>query len=49
MEEKIFCPVNGWDCPYWCKDGSCVLENVKDECDDYAYFWEGWDEDDIEF
>lgn len=38
--EKIYCPVNGWDCPYWRKDGSCVCENVAEECDDYAFFEE---------
>lgn len=43
MEEKIYCPVNGWDCPYWHKDGSCSLENVEAECDDFAAFWDEWD------
>ena len=42
-EEKIYCPVNGWDCPYWRKDGTCSMledENVhpKDECEDYEIF-----------
>ena len=41
--EKIYCPVNGWDCPYWRKDGTCkMLEeegaHPKNECDDYAAF-----------
>ena len=44
-KEKIYCPVNGWDCPYWQKDGSCCLENVEEECDDFAAFWDGWDDD----
>lgn len=39
---KVFCPVNGWDCPYWNKDGSCSLEDNFD-CDDFGAFW---DEDD---
>lgn len=43
--EKIYCPVNGWDCPYWKKGGECTLENVADECSDYADFWSGWDDD----
>ena len=33
--EKVFCPVNGWDCPYWNKDGTCSLENPAEECDDF--------------
>lgn len=42
-EEKIFCPVNGWDCPYWRKDGTCGMTEDEgchplDECDDYAFF-----------
>lgn len=39
MKEKYYCPVNGWDCPYWRKDGSCVLENPTENCDDAAW-WE---------
>ena len=43
LTKKFFCPVNGWDCPYWKKDGSCSMVNegldpVK-ECDDAGYFW----------
>lgn len=45
MNEKNYCPVNGWDCPYWNKDGSCSLENVRYECDDYAAFWDFMDEE----
>ena len=43
MKEKrmvIYCPVNGWDCPYWEKDGRCKLGvSVIDECDDFSIFW----------
>ena len=42
--KKFFCPVNGWDCPYWKKDGSCALVDVGinpvSECDDAAVFWD---------
>ena len=42
--KKFFCPVNGWTCPYWEKDGSCSMVNEGDnpieECDDAAYFAE---------
>lgn len=48
---KIFCPVNGWDCPYWHKDGGCSLEKVEDECDDFYWFWQDeineWEEDHV--
>lgn len=42
--KKFYCPVNGWDCPYWKKDGSCSMvddgfDPVK-ECDDAAAFWD---------
>lgn len=42
-KEKVFCPVNGWDCPYWRKDGQCgMIEDEgchpRNECDDYAMF-----------
>ena len=39
---KIYCPVNGWDCPYY-KNGECGIENPLSDCDDFACFW---DEDD---
>lgn len=41
MNEKYYCPVNGWDCPYWQKDGSCICENPTIECDDAAW-WEDY-------
>ena len=42
--KKFYCPVNGWDCPYYKKDGSCLMaergyDPVK-ECDDAGTFWE---------
>ena len=48
--EKIFCPVNGWDCPYWKEDGTCGMKEEEgchplEECDDYYFFF---GEDDIE-
>ena len=32
---KTFCPVNGWDCPYFKSNGSCDLEDVEKYCDDF--------------
>lgn len=40
--KKIYCPANGWDCPYYRK-GECGIENPIAECDDFSCFW---DEDD---
>ena len=42
--EKIFCPVNGWDCPYWKEDGTCGMKEEEgchplEECDDYYFFF----------
>lgn len=56
MIKKFFCPVNGWDCPYWKKDGSCSMvddgDNPVMECDDAGYFYDDpddcfvWEDDD---
>jgi hypothetical protein len=35
---NIYCPVNGWDCPYY-RQGKCFCENVDIECDDFYFFW----------
>lgn len=32
---KYFCPVNGWDCPYWSEDQECTISNPMEECEDY--------------
>lgn len=45
--EKIYCPVNGWDCPYWNKDGTCSLENVTEECDDYMSIMSFFEDEDV--
>ena len=33
-----YCPCNGWDCPYFGKEGVCSLDDPKENCDDYAFF-----------
>ena len=50
----IYCPANGYDCPYW-KDGICSLyseeENWADpweECSDFGVFWDK-DDDYIDY
>lgn len=49
MMTKIFyCPVNGWDCPYFKEDNTCALVDESDdpimECDDAASVYD--EEDD---
>lgn len=56
MIKKFFCPVNGWDCPYWKKDGSCSMvddgDNPVMECDAAFYLCDDpddcfvWEDDD---
>ena len=43
-DAKVYCPVNGWDCPYWKKDGTCTIEDPMMECDDFSAFWDPDDE-----
>lgn len=45
----FFCPVNGWDCPHWYKDGTCELgkDAALRECDDAA-IWDWAYEDEEE-
>ena len=43
MSKVIYCPVNGWDCPYFDANGCCMMYPDTDpikECDDFAMFWE---------
>nr|DAJ04767.1 MAG TPA: hypothetical protein [Caudoviricetes sp.] len=37
-KSKIYCPVNGWGCPYY-KDGECGIESPYSECDDFYANW----------
>lgn len=34
--KKIYCPVNGWTCPYFDANGVCMMDNPASECDDFA-------------
>lgn len=47
--EQIFCPVNGWDCPYF-SCGECMMLQMEGihpnkECDDFMAFEEYFKED----
>ena len=42
-KKVIYCPANGWDCPYFNANGCCMMypdTDPIDECDDFAFFWE---------
>ena len=39
----IYCPVNGWDCPYF-KSGICYIADPITECDDFATVFESWED-----
>ena len=41
--EPIFCPVNGWDCPYF-DNGICFMRDPIEDCDDFAYMFDSWEE-----
>ena len=41
--ETVFCPVNGWDCPY-CEKGICYINDPIEECDDFNSFYESWED-----
>ena len=42
-KEKIYCPANGWDCPYF-KNGECGVENPLLDCSDFRLFWDEGDD-----
>ena len=42
-EEPTYCPVNGWDCPYYRK-GVCFIENPLEDCLDWQNMWDSWEE-----
>lgn len=41
--EITYCPVNGWDCPYF-KDNVCHIDDPIKDCDDFACAFESWEE-----
>lgn len=42
--EPIYCPVNGFDCPYCGTDGICYINDPMEECDDFASVFDSWEE-----
>ena len=41
--ELVYCPVKGWDCPYY-GDGVWHVKDPIKDCDDFALHFESWDE-----
>lgn len=41
--KPIYCPVNGWECPYY-HNGICHIADPLEECDDFGAFWDSWEE-----
>ena len=31
------CPSNDYECPYYDANANCMLDNPREECNDYAY------------
>ena len=42
--ETIYCPVNGWDCPYCSENNVCYINDPMEECDDFAACFESWED-----
>ena len=40
--EITYCPVKGWDCPYY-KNGVCHIDDPIEDCDDFSAFFESWE------
>ena len=44
MKKIFYCPVNGYDCPYWKDGGYCAMvdEDLSpvEECDEAGYFFD---------
>lgn len=41
--QTTYCPVNGWDCPYYQK-GVCHVDDPVEDCDDWIFFFSSWEE-----
>ena len=44
--EKVYCPVNAWDCPYFKDDCECTIGDPMKECDDYYAMMDFLENDD---
>ena len=45
--EIVYCPVNGWNCPYWDKGNVCYSSDPMKNCLDFKRIfgsWEYWEQ-----
>lgn len=43
--EITYCTVNAYgDCPYCDKNGVCHIDDPIEDCDDFAMFFESWED-----
>ena len=47
--EITYCPVNGWDCPYFengegSRCGVCHIDDPIEDCDDFACAFRSWED-----
>lgn len=38
----VFCPVNGWDCPYWINH-ICYRRGPMVNCEDFKRIFKSWE------
>ena len=41
--QPLYCPVNAYGCPY-CIQGICYIKDPMEDCDDWAFFWDSWED-----
>ena len=41
--EPIFCPISGYDCPYYDNE-MCFIRDPMEDCDDFAFMFHNWEE-----
>lgn len=42
--QTVYCPVNGWDCPYCDKNNVCHVADPMEDCDDFAACFDSWED-----
>ena len=42
--EPTYCTVNAYGCLYCDKHGICHIDDPVEDCDDFSYFFETWED-----
>mgnify|MGYP003421548076 CR=1 FL=1 len=42
--ELTYCTVNAYGCLYCDKHGICHIDDPVEDCDDFSYFFETWED-----